>query len=159
MVTKLGSINNYHKNFRFPSKNLHSSDDVIRFCWWRHQNRRFWRIFRSSGKNCVVTWVFVAWSWLTPHFKARRLLYNIQLQWLASLTVESHFKAVLKPIIFKIRLKSDKIRQIAVIWRHVVGFSQKLQEMFILLISWLCPNMKCLAPLERKIWQVYHFWL
>ena len=34
--------------FRFPLKIFHSSDDVIRFCWWCHWNWRFWRIFRSS---------------------------------------------------------------------------------------------------------------
>ena len=80
MGTKLGRPNIYHKNFRFASENLHSSDDVIRFCRWRHQNLRFWRMFRSCGKNCVVTFVFVVWSWLTPQFKAKRLRYNIQVQ-------------------------------------------------------------------------------
>ena len=32
MDAKLGSITNLHKIFRFPSKNFHNSDDVIRFC-------------------------------------------------------------------------------------------------------------------------------
>ena len=79
MDTKLGSITNLHKIFRFPSKNIHNSDDVIRFCWWHHHNRRFWRIFRSSGKMFTVTWVLIGWSWLTPHFKAKRCHYNLNL--------------------------------------------------------------------------------
>ena len=123
MVMKLGSINNYHKNFRFPSKKFtvvmtssDFADDVIKI-------GVFDGFSGVPGKNCAVTWVFVAWSWLTPHFKARRLLYTVQLHWLASLIEKSHFGADLIPIIVKIRLKSDKIRQIDVIWRHDVGFS------------------------------------
>ena len=73
------------------------------------------------GKNCAVTWVFVAWSWLTPHFKARRLLYTVHLHWLASLIEKSHFGADLIPIIVKIRLKSDKIRQNPTNRRHMTS--------------------------------------
>ena len=117
---KFGCINNYHKKFRFPTKKItvamtssDFADDVIEI-------DVFDGFSGVPGKNCAATWVFVAWSWLTPHFKARRLLYTLQLHWWASLIGKSHFGAVLVPIIVKIRLKSDKTRQIDVISRHDV---------------------------------------
>ena len=68
MDTKLGSITNLHKIFRFPSKNFHNSDDVIRFCWWRHHSRRFWRIFRSSGENFYCDLSFYRRKLVDPSF-------------------------------------------------------------------------------------------
>ena len=116
LTTIIRTFDFHQKNFTIVMTSSDFADDVIKI-------GVFDGFSGVPGKNCAVTWVFVAWSWLTPHFKARRLLYTVQLHWLASLIEKSHFGADLIPIIVKIRLKSDKIRQIDVIWRHDVGFS------------------------------------
>ena len=55
-------------------------------------------IFEGSigglGEIITVDLVFVAWSWLTPRYKAKRWHYIMQLQLLTSSTIFTDFGAV-----------------------------------------------------------------
>ena len=40
-----------------------------------------------------------------------------------------------------------------VTWRHHVGFSKKIQKVFLFMVSCFRPNMKSFASFKRKLWQ------
>ena len=50
-----------------------------------------------------------------------------------------------------------KFRKNDVTWRHHVGFSKKVQKIFILLILCCGPNMKSFAQFKRKLWTITFF--
>ena len=53
--------------------------------------------------------------------------------------------------------KKWKMTSRDVTWRHHVGFLPTFQKMFLLLILWLCPNMKSFASFKRKLWTITFF--
>ena len=55
-------------------------DDVIKI-------GAFQRIFGTVRENSAVIAIFVVGRWLTPHFKAKILLYKLQLLFLTSCKV------------------------------------------------------------------------
>ena len=95
-------------------------DDVIK-------NDVFHRIFRWFTENSALNAIFVVWRWLTPHFVARLLFYNLQIHFWASLTAWLHLQTIFLPAYSKNGKNPGKIRHIATIRRHHVRFWQTLQ--------------------------------
>ena len=40
-------------------------------------------------------------------------------------------------------------------WRHAVGFSQKIQKMFHVLICWFCENMQSFSLFKQKLYRFF----